>query len=271
MRKAIATISIAGTLTQKLSAIAAAGYDGIELFDNDLIASPLTPTEIAQRCSGLGLTIEIFQPLRDIEGWHPDHFPAVLHRLRHKFTTMQRLGVHLALACSNALPTAIDNPDLRAHQLHHVGNLAADHGITIAYEALAWGTHINRIGHAWKTVTDTDHPAITLAIDTFHILSRGDTPTALTNIPANRIGYMQIADAPHLDMNVLTWSRHHRCYPGQGDLNLVELVGTVIDLGYRGPLSLEIFSDIVRDANPRMNALDGMRSLLILEEQLRHR
>ena len=46
MRKGIATVSISGVLAEKLDAIAAAGFDGIELFDNDLISSPLSPREI---------------------------------------------------------------------------------------------------------------------------------------------------------------------------------------------------------------------------------
>jgi 4-hydroxyphenylpyruvate dioxygenase len=41
MRKGIATVSVSGVLTQKLEAIAAAGFDGVEIFDNDLIESPL--------------------------------------------------------------------------------------------------------------------------------------------------------------------------------------------------------------------------------------
>lgn len=271
MRKAIATVSVAGGLEEKLSAIAAARFDGVEIFDNDLIASDLSPTQIAQRCADLGLTIEIFQPLRDIEGHTGEGFEAVLRRLRHKFDVMERLGVDLALACSNALPTAVNDLDLTAEQLHRVGELAAEHGVTIAYEALAWGTHINRVRQSWDAVVLADHPAITLALDVFHILSRGDDAGVLAGIPGDRIGFMQIADAPQMDMNVLNWSRHYRSFPGQGDLDVAELVGTVIDAGYRGPLSLEVFSDVVREASPRLNALDGMRSLLHLEEQLRQR
>ena len=37
MRRSIATVSLSGTLRQKLEAIAAARFDGIELFENDFI------------------------------------------------------------------------------------------------------------------------------------------------------------------------------------------------------------------------------------------
>lgn len=271
MRKSIATVSISGSLPEKLAAIAAARFDGVEIFDNDLIASDLSPGRIADRCADLGLSIDLFQPLRDIEGWRPEAFPAVLRRLEHKFSVMNRLGVDLALACSSVQHDAVDDLDLVAEQLHAVGELAAQHGVSVAYEALSWGTHVNRVRQSWEAVERAAHPHVSLAVDTFHVLSRGDDATALAGIPGDRIGYLQIADAPRLDMNVLTWSRHYRCFPGQGDLDVAGLVGAVIDAGYRGPLSLEVFSDVVRVADPRMNALDGMRSLLHLEEQLRSR
>ena len=41
MRKSIATVSVSGVLTEKLDAVAAAGFDGVEVFDNDLVSSPL--------------------------------------------------------------------------------------------------------------------------------------------------------------------------------------------------------------------------------------
>jgi 4-hydroxyphenylpyruvate dioxygenase len=37
MRKSIATVSLSGTLPQKLDAVAAAGFDAIELFEADFI------------------------------------------------------------------------------------------------------------------------------------------------------------------------------------------------------------------------------------------
>ena len=48
MRKGIATVSLSGVLADKLDAIAAApASTAIEIFDNDLIASPLSPSEVA--------------------------------------------------------------------------------------------------------------------------------------------------------------------------------------------------------------------------------
>ena len=140
--------------------------------------------------------------------------------------------------------------------------------MTVAFEALAWGRHVNRIGQAWEAVVRADHPAITLAVDTFHLLARGDDGAALAGIPGDRIGFLQVADAPWLDMNLLEWSRHHRCFPGQGTLDVTGVVAATLAAGYRGPLSLEVFSDVVRETDPDVTARDAMRSLVFLEDEL---
>jgi 4-hydroxyphenylpyruvate dioxygenase len=268
MRTGIATVSLSGVLQDKLDAAAAAGFDTIELFDNDLIGSPSAPRDVASRCADLGLEIALFQPVRDVEGVPPESFDAVLHRLRTKLDVMSELGTTTLLACSNATTTAIDDLDLSAEQLHRVGELAADAGVTVAFEALAWGRHVNRISHAWEAVVRADHRSITLAVDTFHLLARGDDGSALAEVPGDRIGFLQVADAPWLDMNVLEWSRHHRCFPGQGTLDVTGVVAATLEAGYRGPLSLEVFSDVVRETDPFVTARDAMRSLVFLEDQL---
>jgi 4-hydroxyphenylpyruvate dioxygenase len=70
-------------------------------------------------------------------------------------------------------------------------------------------------------------------------------------------------------MNVLQWSRHHRLFPGQGAFDLPAFLGHVLAAGYTGPLSLEVFNDVFRQADPRRAAVDALRSLLALQEGVR--
>src|SRR5690242_8232214 len=68
LRAGIATVCLSGTLDDKLEAAAHAGFDGVELFENDLIGSPLSPASVRARARELGLTIDLYQPFRDFEG-----------------------------------------------------------------------------------------------------------------------------------------------------------------------------------------------------------
>jgi 4-hydroxyphenylpyruvate dioxygenase len=70
-------------------------------------------------------------------------------------------------------------------------------------------------------------------------------------------------------MDLLSWSRHFRCFPGQGDMPLVEFMEAVLATGYDGEFSLEIFNDQFRAGSPRSVAVDAQRSLIYLMDQLR--
>jgi 4-hydroxyphenylpyruvate dioxygenase len=67
-------------------------------------------------------------------------------------------------------------------------------------------------------------------------------------------------------MDVLQWSRHHRCFPGQGGFDVAGLLHHVLRAGYAGPLSLEVFNDVFRQAEAGPTAIDAHRSLLALQE-----
>lgn len=268
MRRSIATVSLSGSLAEKLTAIGGAGFDGVEIFENDLVASELSPEDVRHRAADLGLSIDLYQPFRDFEGVPPAILARSLRRAEHKFAVMERLGATRLLVCSSVSAHAVDDDTLVAEQLRLLAGRAAEHGIRVAYEALAWGRHVKDYLHAWRIVRMADHPHLGLCLDSFHILSRDVDPYAIETIPADKIFFLQLADAPALPMDVLYWSRHYRCFPGQGDLDVAGLVAHVLRTGYRGPLSLEVFNDIFRQAAAMRTAHDAMRSLLFLEEEV---
>lgn len=268
MRRSIATVCLSGTLDDKLRATAAAGFDGVEIFENDLIASPLTPEQVRERCADLGLSIDLYQPFRDFEATSPEQLERNLRRARHKIELMRRLGADTVLVCSSVSPDAVDDDDLAAEQLHRLASEAAEHGMRIAYEALAWGRHVNTWRHSWEIVRRGDHPALGLCLDSFHVLSREPEPSGIAEIPGEKLFFLQLADAPRLDMDVLQWSRHHRLFPGQGTFDLTSFTAQVLAAGYQGPLSLEVFNDVFRQSPPDRAAVDAMRSLVSLEEGL---
>ncbi|GGL79397.1 4-hydroxyphenylpyruvate dioxygenase [Streptomyces fumigatiscleroticus] len=266
MRTSIATVSLSGSLTEKLTAASRAGFDGVEIFENDLLASPLAPEEIRGRCADLGLSIELYQPMRDIEAVPEEEFARGLRRARHKFALMRRLGADTVLVCSSVSPQAVDDDALAAEQLARLADAAREYGIRVAYEALAWGRHVSTYDHAWRIVKAAGHPALGTCLDSFHILSRGSDPKGIEDIPGEKIFFLQLADAPLLAMDVLQWSRHYRCFPGQGGFDLAGLLRHVLRTGYDGPLSLEVFNDVFRQAEAGPTAVDARRSLTVLQE-----
>jgi 4-hydroxyphenylpyruvate dioxygenase len=267
-KRSIATVSLSGTLDEKLRAIAAAGFQAVEIFENDLLSFPGRPAAVGSLCRDLGLEICAFQPFRDFEGMPEPQRSRGFARAERKFDLMVELQTDLLLICSNVSPASLGGIDRAAADFHDLGEAAARRGLRVGFEALAWGRHVSDYRDAWEIVRRADHKAIGVILDSFHALARSLPTAAIRSIPADKIFLVQLADAPKLDLDILSWSRHFRCFPGQGELPVTEFMQGIVATGYAGPLSLEIFNDQFRAGSAARTAIDGMRSLILLEDEL---
>lgn len=269
MKTGIATVSVSGSLAEKLQAIQAAGFDGIEIFEQDFLASDHSPREVGQMVRDHGLEVMLFQPFRDFEGLPEPLRARAMARAERKLDLMGELGCKRMLVCSSVHPEAMGGIDRAAADLRELGERAAARAITVGYEALCWGRHVNDHRDAWEIVRRADHPHVGLILDSFHTLARGIDPDTIRRIPGDRIVFVQLADAPRIVMDLLYWSRHFRNMPGEGDLDVTAFARAVLATGYDGPLSLEIFNDQFRSGLPRLVARDGHRSLIALADAVR--
>ena len=138
---------------------------------------------------------------------------------------MAELGCELLLVCSNVSPQSARRHRPGRRRPSCAGRDArAQRGMRVGFEALAWGRHISDYRDAWEVVRRADHPAIGLVLDSFHIFARKTDLKPISSIPARPIFLVQLADAPLLDMDSLSWSRHFRSFPGQGELPLIDFM-----------------------------------------------
>ncbi|MCO6187893.1 bifunctional sugar phosphate isomerase/epimerase/4-hydroxyphenylpyruvate dioxygenase family protein [Rhizobium sp. L1K21] len=268
LKTSIATVSIAGDLRDKLNAIAAAGFDGVEIFENDFLTYDASPSEVGKMVRDLGMEITLFQPFRDFEGMPEPFRSRNFERAERKFELMKEMGTDLMLICSNVSPASLGGIDRAADDLRELGEHASKHGLRVGFEALAWGRHIWDHRDAWEIVRRANHPNIGIILDSFHTLARKIDVNSIRAIPGDRIFIVQLADAPVIDMDLLYWSRHFRNMPGEGDLPVTGFMRAVAATGYNGPLSLEIFNDQFRGGSATAIARDGHRSLICLMDQV---
>ena len=90
-KRAIATVCMPGTLADKLSASAEAGYQG-SIFENDLTYFDGRPEDMRGLAGSLGLEIIALQPFRDFQGLPEPARSKAFERARRKFELMGRLG-----------------------------------------------------------------------------------------------------------------------------------------------------------------------------------
>jgi len=221
MLRAIATICVNGTLRTKLRAIADAGFEHVEIFESDLLACPEPVAVVGAMLRDQGLACAAFQPFRDFEGMPPRLRARVFDRAERKFDVMQELGAELVLVSSNVSPESLAERGRIVDDFRELGDRAAARGLRVGFEALAWGRHIQDHRQAWEIVREVNHPAVGLALDSFSSLARKEPIDSLRSIDPAKLFHVQLADAPSLSMDPLSWSRHFRCMPGQGDLPLV--------------------------------------------------
>jgi 4-hydroxyphenylpyruvate dioxygenase len=268
MKTSIATVSLSGDLQEKIEAIARAGFDGVEIFENDFLAFDHSPRAIGTMVRDAGMVVAAFQPFRDFEGLPEPYRAKAFDRAERKFDVMQELATDLLLVCSNVSIHALGGIDRAAADLRELGERAARRRLRVGFEALCWGRFVNDHRDAWEIVRRVGHPSVGLILDSFHTLARGSEFASIRSIPNDKIFLVQLADAPKLHLDLLSWSRHFRTMPGQGDLPVSDFMEAVLATGYDGTFSLEIFNDQFRAGSAKEVAIDGRRSLIYLSDEV---
>ncbi|KAF7188674.1 3-dehydroshikimate dehydratase [Pseudocercospora fuligena] len=178
--------------------------------------------------------------------------------------------------------------ELITRDMQEVADLGAPEGIRFAYEALCWGTHIDTWEGVWDIVEKVDRPNFGICLDTYNMAGRvyadptspsGKNPNAEADMAAslerlvqtvdvNKIAFVQVVDAERLAEPLLeghefynpeqcarmSWSRNCRLFYGEEDRGAhlpVEdiLKAIIVDLGYTGYLSAELFNRSLTSAD----------------------
>ena len=267
MRTSIATVSLSGSLTEKLTAAARAGFDGVEIFENDLLASPLSPEEVRARCADLGLTIDLYQPMRDIEAVPEDEFARNLRRARHKFEVMARLGCRHGARLLQRLPARRGRRRPRRRAAAPTGRP----GPGVRHPGRLRGA---RLGTARQYVRprlahrgDGRPPgARHLSGQLPHPLPGLRTPRASRTSPARRSSSSSSPTPRCSRWTSCSGAATTAASRDRAASTSPGCVQHVMTAGYDGPLSLEVFNDVFRQAEAGPTAVDARRSLLVLQE-----
>ncbi|KAJ6088659.1 hypothetical protein N7486_009920 [Penicillium sp. IBT 16267x] len=314
-KPAIATISLGAanlhSITAKINAAADNGQEGIELFHDDLaqLAQSLraqTLSESAQTrtdreyeidaahaihdlCAERGLRILALQPFRHYEGLiDREQHAQRLDELQHWVSLCKILGDSLFILIPSSFLDEAETTgdrDVIVADLAEAADLAFP--VRIAYEALAWGTHINTWEDCWDVVCKADRPNLGICLDTFNIAARvwADPLSAdgrlhahadadlqksmerlVKEVDPHRVMMVQLADGERVDPQepflqapglhpLLTWSRNARLFPCEeergGYLPIREVTDACLNgVGYSGWVSMEVFSRTLGDDSP---------------------
>lgn len=316
-KPAIATVSLGAAhlhpLVAKIDAAAKNGQQGLELFHDDLAQFAKTlrcqtlPSASADRserdyeldaahairylCAERDLRVLALQPFRQYEGLIDTQRHAErIDELKHWVALANILGDSLFILIPSSFLDASEVTGDRkrlAADLAQAADLA--YPVRIAYEALAWGTHISTWEDSWDVVRRANRPNLGICLDTFNIAARvwADPASPTGRLPASadqdlqmslerlvreidpdRVMMIQLADGERVDPQstflqtpgmpkLLAWSRNARLFPCEeergGYLPIREVADACLNgLGYTGWVSMEVFSRTLAEDDPHV-------------------
>jgi sugar phosphate isomerase/epimerase len=271
------TITLAGPLEAKLSAIAGAGFTQVMLNANDLAGHPAGPDAAIDAVRKSALRVTGFQVLRDFEGLSGHLHAYKVDIAKAMLEMCHALGARVMLVCSSTSAHATSEFDALKKDLQKLAMLAVPYGIRIAYEALSWGRHVSEFTQAWELVAEADRANLGLAIDSFHILATGTSLEQVDEIVPEKIFLVQLADFMWQEIRSreerINTARHFRVFPGEGvhSEQVASLVRGLDRLGYRGDYSFEVFNDDYTQLPTAIVAERARRSVKWLTDQVSRR
>lgn len=257
-------------LEQKVQVAAEAGYDGIELWLDEVTRyadGGGSPRDLGQRIADAGLEVPNVIGIWNAMPADDAERPAALEAARHQLDlAAQARAKHIA-----AVPTP-DREDIdllwaaeRYRELMAVGD---EFGVTVAIEFVGFLRGIHRLGQAAAVAIEARRRDACLVADTFHLYRGGSEFDGVRHLSGDFIAVFHFNDAP-ADPPAAQQGDEHRVMPGDGILPLVQLLRDLRNIRFSGVLSLELFNRALWERPPLEVArlgLERMRGLIAESE-----
>jgi D-psicose/D-tagatose/L-ribulose 3-epimerase len=234
-----ATTAVLETL---LPHIAELGYDVIELPIEEVGQFDVARAGELARDHGLGISVcAVIGPGRDL--LLPDEADRGTRYLRSCIDVAQQLGSPTVAGpfysavgrCWRSTPAERERDvEEVARVLRSLGEYAADRGVVLGVETLNRfeTSFLNTTAQALELIDRIDHPAVGVALDLFHL-----------GIEEKHVGDALRAAGPRLVH--LQVAENDRGTPGTGSLPWADVAKALHEIGYRGRIVIETFSDRV--------------------------
>ncbi len=231
------------TLEEKIAVTAAAGWDAIEPWINELEDHEKAGgslEDLGKEIRDRGLFVANIIGLWDCMPATPEAFEQSLPATRERMRRSAAVGARFVAA----IP-APDRPDFDlkwgAHcyrELLRIGR--EDYGITVAFEFVGFLKGVHRLGQASAIALDANDADACLIADTFHLFRGGSGFDGVQHLQGDFIANFHWNDVLD-EVPREQQGDAHRVYPGDGVLPLTQLLKDLKKIGYRRTLSLEIF------------------------------
>ncbi len=255
-------------LPELIAATAAAGFNGIEPWVNEITACEVPIADLARQCDDAGLTV--IDLIAFFEWAVPDtnRRSAGFEEARRIFEMASALGCRKVAAPPKGFEPG-EHLDLDAMAEHYgrLIELGREFNVTPVLEFWGMSPVFNRLAQAIYVATACGKPEACLLLDPMHLYKGGSPYTGLSLLAPEAIGLFHFNDYPASPPRE-TITDAARVWPGDGVAPLIDVGQTLRKIGYGGWLSLELFHPGYWQMSPGEAARIGFQKMQALLQNL---
>ena len=231
------TIKQEADLKRKIEVTAAAGFTGIGLWSDELMAHQKAGGDLAQVRGWLeemGLAVP---EICFVGGWmfaEQQQKQAAWAQCRRQFEQAQAVGCRCVIACASGAQGPLEQAAADYAQLC---DIAAGYDIVPALEFIAGAQTVGTLAAAGEVVARADRPNGGILLDTFHFMVGGSQLDEISTA-GGMVAMVHINDCPDQPQR----TDANRVFTGDGDFPLADILALLEQAGYQGFLSLELFN-----------------------------
>jgi len=252
------------TLLEKIDATAEAGYDGIELWIDDIEKYEKDGGDLkalGQQIKDKGLFVHNVIGLWNAVPPTQELWDKQLPETRNRLRMMSAIGSKHAAAIPDSELANIDLKWTAARYKDLLDIGRNDYNVIPGFEFVGFFKSINRLGTASAIAIDANDPQAGLIADTFHLFRGGSGFNGVQMLQGKFIYDFHWNDVP-AGMKPEDCADEHRVFPGDGCLPLIPLLKDLIKIEFTGPLSLELFNREHWKMDPKEVAKIGKDKML---------
>ena len=244
-------------ITERVAAVADAGFIGMGLIADDLLAvrDSIGFVRLRDMIADHGLThieIELIE-----RWWLPRGAPGNSYDVRELLFEAADILAPSFIKIGSSLGPATDDPMSLVDPLRRLADEAAAHGTRVAIETMPFSI-ITTVTMGAEIITAAAHPDAGLLVDAWHVFRAEPSLDELRAIlkPGMIFGAELNDAAQQMVGSMFEDTVNHRLLCGEGSFDLPGLVSLLRDNGFDGPWGVEILSSTFRTL-PILEGLQG--------------
>ncbi len=253
-------------LLKKIAIAGKAGYVAIEPWNDEITEYLQQGGSIAELKRALADSGLAVVSMIALHGWvlsEGDEHRRVLDDCRRRMTQAAQLGSPYIVASPPKEVVDVNRSSDRFAELLEIGEQI---GVVPSMEFLGFVDGVKNVATAWAIAAGSGPPRAkaTIVADVFHMMRGGGSIDDLLSITGDRLACFHINDLPAVP-DPLTQRDEDRVMVGEGIADLPRVIANLRSIGYRGPLSLELFNRKLWEQDPAevvTRGLERIRSLV---------